>query len=84
MESNDTYFIKLMVQHGLGISLLPSWSVRDEVSAGTLSKLRIEGHRLQRSVAMVSLARFQPSPKRAFVNFIVKHKAHLQELALAS
>ena len=83
MESNDTYFIKLMVQHGLGISLLPSWSVRDEVSAGTLSKLRIEGHRLRRSVAMVSLARFQPSPKRAFVNFILKHKAHLQELALA-
>jgi DNA-binding transcriptional LysR family regulator len=83
MESNDTYFIKLMVQHGLGISLLPSWSVREEVSAGTLSKLRIEGHRLRRSVAMVSLARFQPSPKRAFVNFIVKHKAHLQELAVA-
>ena len=83
LESNDTYFIKLMVQHGLGISLLPSWSVRDEVSAGTLSKLRIEGHRLRRSVAMVSLARFQPSPKRAFVNFIVKHKAHLQELAVA-
>ncbi len=84
LESNDTYFIKLMVQHGLGISLLPSWAVRDEVLAGTLSKLRIKGHKLRRSVAMVSLARFQPSPKRAFVNFILKHKAHLQELAVAS
>jgi DNA-binding transcriptional LysR family regulator len=84
LESNDTYFIKLMVQHGLGISLLPSWAVRDEVLAGTLSKLRIKGHKLRRSVAMVSLARFQPSPKRAFVNFILKHKAHLQELAIAS
>jgi DNA-binding transcriptional LysR family regulator len=81
LESNDTYFIKLMVQHGLGVSLLPSWSVRDEVSAGTLAKLRIEGHRLPRSVAMVSLARFQPSPKRAFVSFILNHKQQLQESA---
>jgi len=81
LESNDTYFIKLMVQHGLGVSLLPSWSIRDEVSAGTLAKLRIEGHRLPRSVAMVSLARFQPSPKRAFVSFILNHKQQLQENA---
>ncbi len=81
LESNDTYFIKLMVQHGLGISLLPSWAVRDEVGAGTLAKLRIEGHRLRRSVAMVSLARFQPSPKRAFVSFILGHRKHLQEIA---
>lgn len=81
LESNDTYFIKLMVQHGLGISFLPSWSVRDEVMAGTLSKLRVEGHRLRRSVAMVSLARFQPSPKRAFVDFILGHRKLLQETA---
>jgi DNA-binding transcriptional LysR family regulator len=81
LESNDTYFIKLMVQHGLGVSLLPSWSVRDEVTAGALAKLRIEGHRLRRSVAMVSLARFQPSPKRAFVSFILRHREHLQESA---
>lgn len=81
MESNDTYFIKLMVQHGLGISLLPSWSVRDEVQAGSLSQLRIVGHRLRRSVAMVSLARFQPSPKRAFVTFILNRRKDLQELA---
>jgi hypothetical protein len=55
--------------------------VRDEVTAGTLSKLRIEGHRLRRSVAMVSLARFQPSPKRAFVSFILDHRKELQECA---
>lgn len=81
LESNDTYFIKLMVQHGLGVSLLPSWSVRNEVAAGTLAKLRIEGHRLPRSVAMVSLERFQPSPKRAFVSFILRHRKELQESA---
>lgn len=81
LESNDTYFIKLMVEHGMGISLLPVWAVRDEVSAGKLARLRIDGHRLGRSVAMVSLGRFQPSPTRAFHAFILEHRDRLQEMA---
>ena len=81
LESNDTYFIKLMVAHGLGISLLPAWAIRDEVNSGQLAQLRIEHHRLRRSVAMVSLARFQPSPTRAFLGFILRHREQLQELA---
>jgi len=70
-----------MVEHGLGISLLPSWAVRDEVEAGKLAQLRIEGHRLQRSVAMVSLGKFQASPTRAFHRFILEHQTKLQEMA---
>ena len=81
LESNDTYFIKLMVEHGLGISLLPSWAVKDEVEAGKLAKLRIEGHSLKRSVSMVSLGKFQASPTRAFHRFILEHQARLQEMA---
>ena len=81
LESNDTYFIKLMVEHGVGISLLPAWAVRDEVLAGKLARLQISGHRLARSVAMVSLGRFQPSPARAFLDFIQRHKAELQSMA---
>lgn len=81
LESNDTYFIKLMVAHGLGISLLPAWAIRDEVNSGQLARLRIKDYRLGRSVAMVSLARFQPSPTRAFLEFILRNKEHLQELA---
>jgi len=81
LESNDTYFIKLMVEHGLGISLLPSWAVRDEVTAGKLSQLRVANHQLRRSVAMVSLARFQPSPTRTFLAYVLQHKAQLQEMA---
>lgn len=81
LESNDTYFIKLMVEHGLGISLMPSWAVRDEVGAGRLARLRIADHRLSRSVSMVALGRFQPSPTRAFLAFILRHKARLQEMA---
>ncbi|HYP27003.1 MAG TPA: LysR family transcriptional regulator substrate-binding protein [Blastocatellia bacterium] len=81
LESNDTYFIKLMVEHGMGISLLPVWAVRDEVRAGKLARLRIDGHRLRRSVAMVSLGKFQPSPTRAFHGFIIEHRERLQAMA---
>jgi LysR family transcriptional regulator, cyn operon transcriptional activator len=83
LESNDTYFIKLMVEHGWGISLLPSWSIDDEVRSGKLSQLRISGHRLNRSVAMVSLGRFQPTPTRAFLTYILRHKERLQVMALS-
>ncbi|HEV3468276.1 MAG TPA: LysR family transcriptional regulator [Pyrinomonadaceae bacterium] len=81
LESNDTYFIKLMVEHGLGLSLMPAWAVREEAAAGRLARLRIEGHRLARSVAVVALGRFQPSPTRVFINYVLGRKAQLQELA---
>jgi DNA-binding transcriptional LysR family regulator len=81
LESNDTYFIKLMVERGIGISLLPSWAVRDEVRWGWLAQLPIEGHRLQRKVAIVSLGRFQPSSTRAFLDYILRHKTILQTMA---
>ncbi|HWT01059.1 MAG TPA: LysR family transcriptional regulator [Pyrinomonadaceae bacterium] len=81
LESNDTYFIKLMVEHGLGISLLPGWAVRDEVVGNRLAQMRIEGHRLRRSVAMVSLGSFQPSPTRAFLSYILHNKESLQAMA---
>ena len=81
LESNDTLFIKLMVEHGLGLSLLPSWAVREEAAAGRLARLRIEGHQLARSVAVVALGRFQPSPTRAFINYVLGHRARLQEMA---
>ncbi|HJR07459.1 MAG TPA: LysR family transcriptional regulator [Pyrinomonadaceae bacterium] len=83
LESNDTYFMKRMIEHGLGISLLPSWAVREEVEAGRLAQLEIAGHRLRRSVSMISLGRFQPSPTRAFLAFMLRHKAQLQETASA-
>jgi len=81
LESNDTYFIKLMVEHGLGISLLPSWAVREESEGGKLAPLRIAGHKLTRTVAMVALGRFQPSPTRAFIAYVLSHKDELQEMA---
>ena len=81
LESNDTYFIKLMVEHGLGISVMPSWAVREEVEADRLAWLRVSGHRLTRAVAIIALGRFQPSPTRAFIEYILEHRERLQEAA---
>ncbi|HEX8423193.1 MAG TPA: LysR family transcriptional regulator [Pyrinomonadaceae bacterium] len=82
LESNDTYFMKRMIEYGLGLSLLPSWAVRDEVEAGKLAQLEIAGHRLRRSISMISLGRFQPAPTRAFLAFMLSHREKLQEMAL--
>lgn len=81
LESNDTYFIKLMVEHGLGVSVMPSWAVREEVEAGRLAWLRVSGHQLKRAVAVIALGRFQPSPTRAFIEYILEHRERLQEAA---
>jgi DNA-binding transcriptional LysR family regulator len=81
LESNDTYFIKLMVERGIGVSLLPAWAVRDEVAWGWLARLKIEGHRLRRQIAAVSLGRFQPAATRAFLKFLVERKGELQAMA---
>jgi DNA-binding transcriptional LysR family regulator len=83
LESNDTAFIKLMVGRGLGISLLPAWAVRDEVRWGWLAQLRLKGQRLRRTVAIVSLGRFQPLPTRAFVEYVLENRSALQKMAEA-
>jgi LysR family cyn operon transcriptional activator len=81
LESNDVYFIKLMVERGVGVSLLPGWAIRDEVTWGWLASLKIQGHRLRRTVALLALGRFQPSSTRAFVDFLLSRKQELQAMA---
>jgi len=81
LESNDTYFIKLMVERAIGISLLPAWAVRDEVAWGWLARMRISGHRLRRFVGIVSLGRFQATATRAFLDFVLARKDELQKMA---
>lgn len=82
LESNDTYFVKLMVEHGLGISLMPIWAVREELAAGSLAKVRIRDHELRRSVAMVSLKAPRQRSIAAFLDFILERKKELQIAAL--
>ena len=66
-----------------GVSNSQCWRVREEKAAGRLACLRIAGHQLKRSVAMLALGRFQPSPTRAFLAYILEHKGELQEAARA-
>jgi LysR family transcriptional regulator, cyn operon transcriptional activator len=82
LESNDTYFIKLMIERGLGVSLLPAWAVREEIKSGKLAKIKISDFELKRSVAMVSLKGFQPAPIRAFTAYVIEQKEKLQKLAM--
>jgi DNA-binding transcriptional LysR family regulator len=82
LESNDTYFIKIMIEHGLGVSLMPSWAIREETKNGKLAQIRIRGHELKRSVALVSLKGAQSAPIRAFIEFILAQKEKLQASAL--
>jgi DNA-binding transcriptional LysR family regulator len=81
LESNDTYFVKLMVERGLGVSLLPAWAVREEVAGGRLVRLAVAGHRLRRSVSMIFLGRRPPAATRAFVEFMLAHRQELQSVA---
>ena len=83
LESNDTFFVKLMIEHGLGVSMLPAWAVREDVAAGRLAQSRLDGHRLTRKVAMISLGRFVPAPTRAFLAYIQRYKSRLQDVARA-
>jgi DNA-binding transcriptional LysR family regulator len=68
-----------MVKSGVGISLLPAWAIREEVRTGTLVPIRIKGHRLRRSVAMLSRGRAQPAATRAFIAFIESRKNELRQ-----
>lgn len=82
LESNDTYFIKLMIEHGLGVALMPGWTVKEEVDAGVLSRLRIKGHRLSRSVSMFSMKGQRSAAIEAFVSFMNANKESLRQRAL--
>lgn len=82
LESNDTYFIKLMIEHDLGVSLMPSWTVREEIKNGKLAQIKIMGDELKRSVAMVSLKGSKSAPIRAFISYILEQKEKLQAMAL--
>ena len=81
LESNDVYFIKIMIEHGLGVSLLPSWAVTEEIERGDLSFVKVKNLQLKRKIAMLSIKGQQSAPIRAFINYISGKKDELQRLA---
>jgi len=81
LESNDVYFIKIMIEHGLGVSLLPAWAMREEMLRGDLVFVKVKNLTLERDVAMLSIKGQQSAPIRAFINHISERKNELQKLA---
>lgn len=81
LESNDADFVKLMIEKGLGISLLPVWTVKEELQKKKLGVAKIKGHKLKRSVAMVYLRGNLSAPIREFTEFVSSRRKKLQALA---
>jgi DNA-binding transcriptional LysR family regulator len=62
MELGSMTAIKRMVEHGLGVSIVPRSSVQDEVSAGELHALRVRELEVYWELGLVSLKTEQLSP----------------------
>ena len=72
-EFDNIETIKRSVEAGLGVSIVPTDTVKNEVRAGTLVALNITDERLTRPVGMIHLRRRELSaPARAFANLLVR------------
>jgi DNA-binding transcriptional LysR family regulator len=79
-ETNDPIMVKNFVEAGLGIALIPRWSVAAEAESGRLRVLRLEGHSLVRNVNMIYLKR-HTFAVRAFVEFCRRGKKTIRRRA---
>ena len=75
--------MKLMVEHGLGVSLLPFWAVREEIEKGEFNQIKIKDYTLRCSVALVSLKGYKSAPIRTFIAYILEQKLRLQKMAVS-
>jgi DNA-binding transcriptional LysR family regulator len=64
-ETNDPQIAKNLVNHGIGIALIPRWAVFE---GDRLHVLELEGHSLVREVSIIYLKR-HTSAVRVFVEF---------------
>ena len=72
-EMGSTEAIRQAVKAGLGISILSEYAVGEDVAAGLLSTIRIEGVSLQRSFFLVTHKHRTLSPLcQAFIRFLVR------------
>lgn len=70
--------LKKMVEVGLGISLVPAFSVRDDVHRRTLASLEILDHKIKRPLGIVHRKGKQLSrPQRAFIELLTQEAGTL-------
>jgi len=73
MESNDTHFLKAMIEVGYGIGFLPDWSIEREVAERRLAVVPIAGKPLQQKLGVIFRRRGTSKAGQAFVAFCKAH-----------
>lgn len=69
MEIDSQEAIRNLVASGLGLSILPLPTVRDEIGRGRLAEVPVRGLRIERRIGlMLRRGRYLPSPARAFLS----------------
>ncbi|WP_141430487.1 LysR family transcriptional regulator [Bacillus sp. 03113] len=80
MEFGSTQIIKEAVEAGLGITLLSHWTIRKEVSLGTLKVLNINGLPFSRSFSLIKQATpFNTKAAEVFLD-VLRSNVVLQKL----
>jgi LysR family transcriptional regulator, low CO2-responsive transcriptional regulator len=78
MQCDNIEVLKKMVEVGLGISLVPLLSVREEARCGSLRVLHLSDHVVRRPLAIIHRnARTMSRPQRAFVDLLTQEGAEL-------
>lgn len=84
MECDNIEILKKMVEVGLGISLVPHLSIREEIRTGALREIRLADHSLKRPLAMIHRkGKMLTRPQRAFVELMTRESRDILERDLA-
>lgn len=84
MQCDNIEILKKMVEVGLGISMVPLLSVREEVRNGSLRVLRLVGRTVRRPLAILHRkGKTLTRPQRAFVSLLTEESPALLDRDLA-
>ena len=77
-EVDQVAVVKELVRVGLGVAVLPAWSVRAEVESGELKSIAIGTHGLTRAWCLAALDNgAQPAAVKALIRLCVEHLPRL-------
>jgi DNA-binding transcriptional LysR family regulator len=78
MQCDNIEILKKMVEVGLGVSLVPAFSVRDDLQRGSLASLEILDHKIKRPLGIVHRkGKALSRPQAAFVQLLTQEAATL-------
>ena len=80
MESNDTEFIKRIVGLGIGVALVPSFTVRREIAAGRFTMLRVADFDFRQEFCLVHRAAVRLRTVEVFKRFCLERRADIPVL----